>query len=299
MSEVPEEVRRLAEERAKRRAAHDYEHADRLRGRIRDLGFEVVDRPDGFNLLLTAPPAHHSLRPTEIVGVLDEPPSADFSVHWLADRWPEDILRGISSFRKFESGRLVQHVVVEIEMTPPTEWPPDVEVVTLAGDPGFGEARNTGLRLSVGRIVIVADGSAEAAGDVYGPLEAALAQQAVGIAGPLGIVTDDLHEFRDAEGPEVDAIEAFLLSLRRELLEGGLGFDPKFRFYRHADIDLSFRVKALGLKAVRVDVPVRRHEHRAWSTTAEHERDRLSKRNFYRFLDHFRGRTDLLVTGGR
>jgi cysteinyl-tRNA synthetase len=231
-----------------------------------------------------------------VQGVLDLPPTADFSVHWLAESWPEDVLRGVASFRKFEGNREVHHVVVETEVTSPTEWPPGLEVLRLAGDPGFAEARNAQLRRSLGRIVIVADGSVEATGDVYGPLRGALSEQGVGIAGPLGIVSDDLSEFREAEGPEVDAIEAFLLAFRRELLEGGLAFEPRFRFYRNADIDLSFQIKAMGLRVIRVDLPVRRHEHRAWSATPEHERDRLSKRNFYRFLDRFRGRTDLLVS---
>jgi cysteinyl-tRNA synthetase len=298
MRQVPDEVQRLAEERTERRAVHDYSEADRLRDRIRELGFEIVDRPDGFDLLPTAPPSRPRRRPAEIIGVLDRPPTEDFSVLWLAERWPEDVLRGISSFRKFEDDRSVQHVVVETESAPPTEWPPGVDVVPLAGDPGFGEARNVGFRLSAGRIVIVTDGSMEATDDVYAPLTDALKEPTVGIAGPFGVVTDDLHEFREDDGPDVDAIEAFLMAFRRELVEEGLAFDRKFRFFRNADIDLSFQVKALGLRAVRVDLPLLRHEHRAWSTTLEQERDRLSKRNFYRFLDRFRGRTDLLV-GGR
>jgi hypothetical protein len=40
---------------------------------------------------------------------------------------------------------------------------------------------------------------------------------------------------------------------------------------------------------------VRKHEHRMWAATSLEDRDRLSKRNFYRFLERFRGRTDLLV----
>ena len=47
-----------------------------------------------------------------------------------------------------------------------------------------------------------------------------------------------------------------------------------------------------------VEVPVRKHEHRMWHATESAERDRLSKRNFYRFLERFRGRTDLLVDAG-
>lgn len=294
MSEVPDEVLRLAEERARLRAEKDYDQADRLRDRIRELGFEVVDRSDGFDLVTAGIAAERMLEPAQVQGVLDRPPTVDFSVHWLAEKWPEDVLRGVASFRKFDEDRAVQHVVVETAATPPTEWPPDLEVLPLAGDPGFGESRNAQLRRSLGRIVIVVDGSAEAIGDVYAPLRAALSKRIVGIAGPLGIVTDDLREFREDEGPDVDAIESFLLAFRRELLQEGLAFDPRFQFFRNADIDFSFQVKALRLKALRLDLPVRRHKHRMWSTTPEVERERLSKRNFYRFLDRFRGRTDLL-----
>ena len=296
MKDVPDEVLRLAEERARLRAESAYQDADRLRQRIRELGFEVLDRPDTFELVPVAAPSPRRLQAAEVEGVLDLPPTADFSVHWLAESWPEDVLRGVASFRKFEGDRAVQHVVVETESTPPTEWPPELEVLRLAGEPGFGEARNAQLVRSKGAIVIVADGSVEATGDTYGPLREALSERGAGVAGPLGIVSDDLSEFRDAEGPEVDAIESFLMAFRRELLEEGLTFDPRFRFYRNADIDLSFRIKALGLRAIRVDLPVRRHEHRSWSATSVHERDRLSKRNFYRFLDRFRGRADLLVS---
>ena len=68
-------------------------------------------------------------------------------------------------------------------------------------------------------------------------------------------------------------------------------------FYRTADIDLSFRIRDLGRRAFVVDVPVVRHEHRMWHATPVAERDAASKRNFYRFLERFRGRTDLLVGG--
>jgi cysteinyl-tRNA synthetase len=145
-------------------------------------------------------------------------------------------------------------------------------------------------------MVLVVDGSIEAAGDVLGPLETALADSTVGITGPFGIVSDDLREFRETTGPECDAVEAYLMAFRRELLEQGIRFDPAFRFYRSADIELSFQVKARGLRATITPVPVTRHEHRVWEATPEDERQRLSKRNFYRFLDRWRGRSDLLVS---
>ena len=42
-------------------------------------------------------------------------------------------------------------------------------------------------------------------------------------------------------------------------------------------------------------VPLERHDHRGWSAYPEAERDRLSKRNFYRFLKHWGDRRDLLL----
>ena len=118
------------------------------------------------------------------------------------------------------------------------------------------------------------------------------------MCGPFGIVTADLQDFEASAGPEVDAIEGYLMALRREVLHAAGLFDEKFRWYRTADIEFSFRVKDAGLKAVVVPVPVTRHEHRMWFNTPPKERARWSKRNYYRFLDRFRGRFDLLVGGG-
>ncbi|HEV8683284.1 MAG TPA: hypothetical protein VGS09_11025 [Actinomycetota bacterium] len=300
MSYPPEEVRRLAEQRAERRRARDFGAADELRERIRALGFEVTDHPDGrFDLSPEDPAraeAQHRVRPEEVPSVLEEAPTTDATVQWLSEGWPGDVLRGIGSFRRFEGGRSVDHVVVEARREPPGTWPEDLEVIRLAEDPGFGASRNAGLRRAHGPVVLIADGSVEADGDPYTPLENALAHPSVAIAGPYGLVTTDLRQFREAEGPEVDAVEGYLMAVRRELLAQGLAFDERYRFYRAADVDLCFQAKALGLQVMRVDVPVRRHEHRQWATMSEEDRDRLSKRNFYRFLDKFRGRTDLLAS---
>jgi hypothetical protein len=295
VSGIPDEVRRLAEERDSRRAARDFAAADELRARISEAGFRVVDRPDGsYELIAGATERPPRLDAADIPSILDRAPETDWSVHWLHEGWAGDILRGVASFRAAAGGRHLHQVVVE-SVAAEAAWPEDVEVIRLSGDPGFGGARNAGLRRSLGRLVAVVDGSVEAAGDVLGPLEEALSDPAVGVAGPLGVVTDDLREFREAAGPEVDAVEGYLMAFRREALAGGVAFDAKYRFYRAADIDLSFQLKAMGFRAVRVDVPIRRHEHRAWASTPADRRDALSKRNMYRFLDRYRGRTDLLV----
>jgi hypothetical protein len=290
-------ARRLAEERAALRAAGEYTAADELRDRIAALGFRIEDRADGgFTLTPSPPSASPRVDVRDVPSVLAEAPTADWSVHWLHQGWPEDVLRGIHSVDAVAGERSLHHVVVEAVPAEEDAWPSEVEAIPLSEDPGFGAARNAGLIRSTGRLVMVAD-SVEASGDVLGPMEAALADPSVGVCGPFGVVTDDLRSFRASPGPDVDAVEGYLMAFRRSLLESGLAFDPKYRFFRAADVDLSFRIKEMGLRAVRVDVPVRRRPRRAWESTPPDRREALSRRNFYRFLDRFRGRTDLLVDG--
>ena len=47
---IPREVRALADRRAAARSARDFTAADALRDQLADLGWEVVDRPDGTEL---------------------------------------------------------------------------------------------------------------------------------------------------------------------------------------------------------------------------------------------------------
>jgi GT2 family glycosyltransferase len=76
----------------------------------------------------------------------------------------------------------------------------------------------------------------------------------------------------------------------------GGGFDHRFRFYRNADLDLSFAARAAGWRAIRTEpLPLTRHEHRGYTSLPDEERDRLSRRNFYRFLKHWGDRRDLLL----
>ncbi|HSW42043.1 MAG TPA: hypothetical protein VLM76_06005, partial [Patescibacteria group bacterium] len=46
--------------------------------------------------------------------------------------------------------------------------------------------------------------------------------------------------------------------------------------------------------ARRLDLPLARHEDRGWTGLPADQRDRLSRRNFYRVLDLIRDRPDLL-----
>jgi Glycosyl transferase family 2 len=295
MTDVPDEIRTLAAEREERRKGRDFDAADALRDRIRELGYTVVDRPEGPSFQAVEVRPEPRLGPHDVKSVLDEPTTADASVHWVVEGWPEDVARALVAFRANAGGRDVQYVVADVTETDPATYGDRVEVLRLEPGTGWGAASNAGLKRSRGRIVLAVDGSVEPTGDVFGPFEATLADATVGVCGPFGISTEDLREFHDSAGPEVDAIEGYMMAFRRDVIRDMGLFDEKFEWYRTADIECSFRIKDAGMRALRVDAPVRRHEHRMYHSTPPAERDRLSKRNYYRFLERFRDRFDLLV----
>ena len=236
------------------------------------------------------------MRPHDVPSLLADPHTDDASVHLVAEGWPDDIVRAIASLRAHQSERSVRYVVADVTGSEPGSFGGDVDVVRLEAGIGWAAAMNAGLRRASGRIAIVMDGSIEASGDVFGPLERSLADRGVGLAGPFGLIMHDLREFDEAPGPgPCDAVEGYLIAMRRDLLVDSLAFDEGFRWYRMADIELSLRVKDRGLRTEVVPLPVVKHEHRMWFETEPAERARWSKRNFYRFLDRWRDRWDLVL----
>jgi cysteinyl-tRNA synthetase len=290
----------LAQRRAAARSSKDFAAADALRDELAALGWTVVDEPAGWRLEPVELPASDvtvaPIHACDVPSILDEPATADVSVHWVCEGWPEDIARAVASFRAHAGSREVRAVVADVTGQPDGAFGPDVEVVRLEPGTGWAAARNAGLKRTAGRLAFVLDGSIEAVGDVFAPIEAALEDPTVGIVGPFGIVTNDLRQFDEqpVSGP-CDAVEGYFMALRRETLAAAGLFDEKFKWYRTADIEYSFRVKDLGLATRIVDVPVVKHEHRMWFETDPATRAKWSKRNYYRFLDRWRDRWDLVL----
>ena len=121
------------------------------------------------------------------------------------------------------------------------------------------------------------------------------------MTGAWGVTSTDLRTFEEAPPGDVDAIEGYLLAFRRDDYPARGPLDERFRFYRNLDIwwSLVLRDEGEGVpsrRAVRVDdFPATRHEHRGWSSLDDEERTRQSKRNFYRIIDRFGSRQDLLI----
>jgi hypothetical protein len=313
----PEEIEALARDRAAARAAREYERADELRARIEAAGWRVVDQGTAYRLEPAAPPTIEDVglvrygSAAAVPSVLDAAPTAPFTVLLLADGWPDDLERTLGGLRSHAPAGT--HVVIvandpsQAQAARLVAGSPDLEPVAgsqpeliwTSARLGHAAALNVGLRRARGAIVVLADTSVEPTGDALTPLAGALTDPAVAVAGGFGLASADLRHFAETAGPRVDAIEAYWLAFRRdELATRGL-LDEKFVFYRNLDIWWSLVLRAGAdpdlppRSALRLELPLVRHEHRGWVELPAAERERLSRRNFYRVLERFRDRTDL------
>ena len=299
---IPPDVRKLLQQRSAARDRRDWAEADALRERLTELGWQVEDGNSGSTARPILPPAV-AADPGAQSSLLDEPATVAASVQVAAEDHPADLER-------FVRGLAAHPPAVGWELVVVANAPSfDVEAVlrgsglpvepgVLRVEPrlGWADARTLGLRRSSGEITILMDTSVEPVGDFLTPLLAAFGDSRVGIAGGWGVTSSDGRSFEEAPAGEVDAIEGYCLAVRRAALRAVGGFDPRFRFYRNADLDLSFAVRDAGWRAVRTEaLPLVLHEHRGYASLPAEERDRLSKRNFYRFLKHWGDRRDLLL----
>lgn len=311
------EIVAAAEARAAARASRDWSTADRLRDELEAAGWKVVDEGVAFRL----EPAHPADvmdgqtirygRSDAVPSRLAEAPTAPATVVVVAREDPAGAARAARS-AVATAPKDVEVVVVADgltnaqarELTALAEGSAQVQLLRTSEALGQGSALNAAGRRAGGEIVVVVDASIELTGDVIAPLATALRDPGVAVAGPFGLKTSDMRHFDETSAGSAAAIEGYLQAFRRSDLVARGPFDEGFRFYRNLDIWWSFvlRDEGDGRPPRRAQVveglPVVRHEHVAWASTPEAERDRLSKRNFYRLLDRFRDRPDLAVPGG-
>ena len=313
---IPDEVLAAAHERSRARAAHDWTEADRLRAVIEAAGWKVADR--GIDFALT-PMAALDIAEGERVRYgssrsvpsrLEEPDNGAATVVLIATDWPEDLDRALEALRATSPAGTSVVIVADapsgeqaaaLDALEPLDG---TEVVWTSERLGHAAATNIGLRRSTGRIAILLDTSVEPTGDIVTPLVGALDDPTVAVAGGWGIVSEDLRKFEDAPAGDVDAIEGYLQAFRRSDVAVRGPLDERFRFYRNLDIWWSLVLRDEGegsppRRAVRLHgLAVARHDHRGYTSLPDVERDRQSKRNFYRIIDRFGWRRDLLVKGG-
>ena len=324
---IPTAIFEAARARLEARRLRDWATADRLRAEIEAAGWTIVDQGSHFTLA----PAHPA--DVEVDGVvrygasarvpsrLDEAPVGLASVILVATDWPDDVIRAVTALAE-DAPDATQVIVVDDAVPPDAAdalltldrldpGAPGIrtEVVGLSARLGSAAALNAGIRRASADVVILLDASVEPTGDFVTPLVDALGDPSVAVAGPFGIVSTDLRQFEEppAGTVDVDAVEGYAMAFRRADYVARGPLDEHFAFYRNLDIWWSLMLRDGDWdddgeetqpirRAVRVPgLPLTRHEHRGWTSLPEAERDRLSKKNFYRFLKTFATRRDLLV----
>lgn len=312
---IPPDVRALADERALARAGKDWSTADRLRDELEARGWRVVDQGLSYRLESAHPPDLSDSgvvrygRSASVPSRLEEAATAPATVILLATDHPGDLARTVRGLQLFVPPSTQLVIVADDPSTEQEEallgmvddLEPPNEVVWTSARLGHAAATNAGIRRSIGETVILLDTSLEPTGDLVTPLVASLDDPSVAVAGGWGIVSDDLRRFEDAPVGDVDVIEGYCQAFRRSDAAARGPLDEHFRFYRNLDIWWSLVLRDEGpdrtpRRAVRIELPLERHEHRGYTSLPEEERDRLSRRNFYRVLDRFRTRTDLLLS---
>src|SRR5262249_17708321 len=238
-------------------------------------------------------------RPADVADMSAQPDLYEFSINLLAHNSYADLRRRGDSIARHRHRRPIEIRLVDngpTDETPaelqtlardglrdPSGVPIPIRVLFADHDMGFAAGRNATMRASRGHYVVLLDTSIEVCDDIWTPLAQALADEQVGLVGPYGLNTDDLKEFYESDGPEVDAIEGYLMAFRRAQLREIGPFEEKFRFYRLLDVYESFMFKTSGYRVLALPDLVHlieQHPHLEWYSLTEEERATKSKKNF-------------------
>ena len=317
LAAVPSPVAAQVQTRATLRTQQSYRQADTLRQQLSQEGYLVRDTERGTLVAPRRLDEEFSVlaRSTDAPDMTQKSDLFEFSVNLLAHNSKDDVARCIESVRRSVGKHTIEIVVIDNGST--DETLPYLQQLARQGDltgedgqriglhvlfadhnMGFAAGRNATMRVSCGHFIVLMDTSIEVKGDIWTPLATTLADPLVGVVGPYGLVTEDLRDFHESVGPQVDAVEGYLMAFRRTLLSEVGWIDEKFRFYRLMDIFYSFFFKAAGYRAMTVSPVVElieKHPHREWYSLSEDEQRTKSKKNYDIFRDRWHHGESLLV----
>jgi hypothetical protein len=312
LADPPAGVVALAQERVQARNDRDFAAADRLRDQIAAAGWLVTDAPGGGFSLTEKPPYDvlASVRDLPDNSAVAETSRATVSV--IVDGWPDDVRTCLDGLLTHTAADVVVQVldlgnmdragdaVHEFAGGRVQEW-------HVAGATGWSDARNALLRADTSRIHVWCELSTVFTGDALTPLLDAIdADGDVVAAGWRGVnvdLADDWRSFTPAGPGQVDALLGYLFAMRRAAALASGGPHPKARFYRNADMEFSFALREAArteggggrLVVPLAELPCRQDRHRGYHDSDPAYRDKESARTYQRFLQRFRGRTDLLA----
>lgn len=310
---IPADILALSHERDELRKRGHYDRADALKKLIEDAGYSIKDNPRGAHLMI--------LPSIEVDGTfyrmarqvpsrLNENDTCLFSILILANNRADEVRRCVESILRHADTMAVEVIVLDnASQDDLSSWTRELQqeiaflhLIRISRTMGEAEAYNLGLQQSCGRYILQLDPSLELTGDIFTPLAHQLAQAEIGLTGLHGLRTDDLRHFEEREQEndedEVETITGSCLAFPRKLLKKIGLFDDGYRFPFYMDIDFNFAARSSGARAVVTrNLPIIHHPAQTYESLSDAERSRLTKRNFYRFLEKWGDREDLLLDG--
>jgi GT2 family glycosyltransferase len=304
---IPADILALSHERDELRKRGKYDRADALKRQIEEAGYGIKDNPHGAHLIVLPSVdvdgvVYRTAR--HVPSLLDEVDRCEFSVNILANTSFEEAKRCIDSVMRYIGTREVEIMLVNNRSFDDLNaWFRELQrndsrlhLLSTSRPLGEAEARNVGLNQSRGKYILLLDTSVELIGDVFTPLVQVLADKSVGITGFKGLSTEDLHHFEESTDSEVEVIDGSCMAFQRKLLKKIGLFDERYRFPYYMAIDFNFAVRDCGVRAVVTpNLSIKNHPLLQDAALSDAERTRLTKRNFYRFLEKWGHRDDLLL----
>jgi len=304
---IPADILAMSHERDELRKRGKYDRADVLKRQIEEAGYGIKDNPHGAHLIV--------LPSVDVDGViyrtarlvpsfLDEVDRCEFSVTILANTNVEEAKRCVKSVMRYMGTREVEIMLVNNRSFEELDaWFRELQgndsrlhLLSISRPLGEAEALNVSMKQSRGKYILLLDTSLELMGDVFTPVVEILADKSVGITGFRGLSSKDLHHFEESSETEVEVIDELCMVFQRKLLKKIGLFDGSYRIRHYMAIDFNFAIRNSGVRAVVIaDLPIKSYPQLQDATVSDAERTRLKKRSFYRFLDKWGHRDDLLL----
>ncbi len=306
-SSIPQEILALSHERDLLRRRGQYDRADILKRRIEDAGYIVKDNPHGAHLvILPSVEVDGKMYQTarQLPSFLNEPDLCTFSVIILAQNSAEQAQRSVESVLSHAEKKSIEILLIDnASQDTLSAWAEELRAhesrlhtIRTTRIMGVAEARNLGLKQSRGRYILLLNAGIELTGDIFTPLEETLQNSEVGLTGAHGLRTENLRHFHKSTEHEVDALDGTCLAFRRTVLQTCELFDERYHFPQYLDIDFSFTLLDSGLRNVLTpQLPIQGTPVPGTMGKSDSEYTRLTKRNFYRFLEKWGDRYDLIL----
>jgi hypothetical protein len=289
---APDSVINLANARIQAREMKDFSLADKLRSKIAQAGYEVVDVAEGYELREKA--AFITLAFARDIQPIDL--EKEVSVALIVDGFTDDALESVNLIKQHsdcgiailsmgDPGRLVEAM--------------DSRTYLFAVQPGasWGDCANVLLQKIQSPYVVLVDPATRFIGDALSPAIDELKKGEFVAVGWRGGLIDTDNEWRSVldKGPgDVDVLYSFFIAFIREaVLETG-GFNLRAVYFENADIEMSLKIRQAGGRLLQMDLPLELGRHHAYEDADPTYREEQAAKNLNRLLERFKGKSAIL-----